>query len=86
MTPTVPQLVIKNEGTGKIINKLFVDYYKIKTQVQKDKWIKSVQTIKLGTYGTIDLIDTIKNLEPKFPNDSYKDDFYSSIKKALKNN
>jgi len=77
-------IVKKNEGSGKIINSIFYKWNKIKNQKQHDDWEKLVKNTKFGTYGTLNFIEVMEKLEPKFPNEIIKRDFYNEIQNVLR--
>ena len=75
--------IVLDEGNGKIINDLWIEFNNVKTEKEYNKWSEKVKTTQFGTYGTIPFMETLDNFEPKYPNEVLKKDFITGIEKAL---
>lgn len=75
--------IVLDEGYGKVINDLWIEYNNIKTESNYTSWADKIRTTKFGTYGSISLLETINKFEPKYPNDVIKKDFITEIEDAL---
>ena len=75
--------IVLNEGNGKVINRLFNQWDKIKTTSQHNKWEQSVKAVTFGTYGNIPFMEVLNKFNPSFRNDIIKRDFYTELKTVL---
>lgn len=78
------QTIVLDEGSGKVINKLYDKWHNIKTPVQQQKWVESIRKTTFGTYETLPLLEVLKTFEPKYPNEIVGKAFVDEIKKALR--
>jgi len=75
--------IVMNEGSGKVINKLFNYWNNIKTEKQYKVFETKLKNTNFGTYGTIPFFEVLNKFNPVFPNEILKTAFYSEIKKIL---
>jgi len=80
------QLVVLDEGNGKVINNLFNDWTKIKSESEQEKWNEKVRLAKFGTYGTISIFEVLDkfDFDKASLNEVVKRDFKKEINNALK--
>lgn len=75
--------IVLDEGSGKVINDLWIEFNAIKTERDHASWSEKIKNTMFGTYGSIPLLEVINKFEPKYPNDVIKRDFITEIEDSL---
>ena len=75
--------IVLNEGNGKVLNELYSQWDKIKTDAEHKAWEKKVAETKFGTYGTISIFEVLDNFHPHFRNEIEKKHFYDEVTDAI---
>ena len=52
--------IVENINNGKIINKVFANWNKIKTEKQYEDFTTTIKQLRFGTYKTYTIVDTIR--------------------------
>ena len=76
--------LVLNEGSGIVINRIWVQFNNIRTQKDHDKWADKVRSISFGSYGTIPFMDVLNKFDPQYPNSVLKHDFLNELQAALR--
>lgn len=53
-------IIVEGVNNGKIINKVFSNWSKIKTEKQYEAFTTTIQQLRFGTYKTYTIVDTIE--------------------------
>jgi hypothetical protein len=82
--------VVRNEGNGKVINKLYNQWDAVKNQTQQSKWEADVRNTKFGTYGTVSFNDVLNNFDfdnanvSSFKIKTFKTELQNALRKMAK--
>lgn len=53
-------IIVEDVNNGKIINKVFANWNRIKTEKQYEDFTATIQQLRFGTYKTYTIVDTIE--------------------------
>ena len=74
--------IVDDINNGKIINQIFNEWDSIETEDEHIKWSEKVAATKFGTYHNMTILEVMKNLTCKFPNEIAKRDFIREVNDA----